>query len=306
MQLRGFARSRPWPGLTLAFFLLAFYILAALGFVIGRGISVRSEDRFFPAIAFPAEDLVPDPTAIPAARGEERPPVDLAAAMRPGPEALARGEGLYSDTCASCHGPEGRGDGPAAAGLDPPARDFTVPEGWRKSSRITDLFRTLTVGIPGSSMAAYDYIAPEDRFALAHHVRSLGDFAQPADSPAAVAALDEEYRLSEGVREPNRVPVALALERMAVARSSDPLVLPPAWTEGERGELFRLAVQDPERAAGTLAASGAWRRDVPSLARLARGGAPANGFAPAAATLSPREWALLQETLEASLAGGER
>jgi len=306
MQQQGTVRSRPWPGLTLALLVLAFYLLAALGFVVGRGFSVRSEDRLFPSIAFPAEDLVPDPTAIPPARGRERPPVDLAAALRPTPEALARGAALYSETCASCHGPGGRGDGPAAAGLDPPARDFTAPDGWKESSRVADLFRTLSAGVPGSSMAAYDYLSPEDRFALAHHVRALGDFPQPADTRAAVAALDQEYRLSGGLREPNRVPVARALERLRVEFEPSSLVLPEDWLEGRRGDLFRRAVLDPQRAAQTLTGTGAWRRDVPSLALLVRAGAPANGFAPAAATLSPRDWALLQETLSGSLTEGGR
>lgn len=34
-------------------------------------------------------------------------------------DAVAAGEALYAERCASCHGPEGAGDGPAAGGLDP-------------------------------------------------------------------------------------------------------------------------------------------------------------------------------------------
>lgn len=35
------------------------------------------------------------------------------------------GKALYEASCASCHGTAGKGDGPAAAGLNPPPADFT-------------------------------------------------------------------------------------------------------------------------------------------------------------------------------------
>lgn len=37
----------------------------------------------------------------------------------------AAGQALYQDYCAVCHGPSGRGDGPAAAGLSPRPDDLT-------------------------------------------------------------------------------------------------------------------------------------------------------------------------------------
>ena len=38
---------------------------------------------------------------------------------------VEKGEGLFAQNCASCHGPAGRGDGPAAAALNPKPRDLT-------------------------------------------------------------------------------------------------------------------------------------------------------------------------------------
>lgn len=40
------------------------------------------------------------------------------------PSVLAEGRKLYAANCASCHGAEGRGDGPLAANLDPPPPDL--------------------------------------------------------------------------------------------------------------------------------------------------------------------------------------
>jgi Cu-processing system permease protein len=48
---------------------------------------------------------------------------DLDVAM--GPENVAKGKEVYLKTCAPCHGEGGKGDGPAAAALNPKPRDHT-------------------------------------------------------------------------------------------------------------------------------------------------------------------------------------
>ncbi len=286
------------PKLTAIVLVVVLYVLALGFFFAGRGISVRSEDRFFPRAEFPAEDLVFDPTAVPAARGKQAEPVDLTQALQPTADALARGQELFETTCSSCHGPTGLGDGPAGAGLEPPVRNFTQAEGWKNGTRVSEIFRTLTQGIAGSSMAAYDYLPAPDRFALAHYVQSLGDFPPAADPPEIVAALDSEYGLSEGVREPHRIPVARAVER--IAAEAPPLLLLAEPRQDEAGRIFRIAVADPARASATLAAREGWRSDTAALAQLATAGAPANGFSPAAATLSLEAWELLRESFAAA------
>ena len=40
----------------------------------------------------------------------------------------AKGKEVYNNTCASCHGPTGKGDGVAAAALDPKPRDLSNAE----------------------------------------------------------------------------------------------------------------------------------------------------------------------------------
>ncbi len=42
------------------------------------------------------------------------------------PDAVTAGQALYDERCSSCHGPEGKGDGPAAAALDPKPADLAV------------------------------------------------------------------------------------------------------------------------------------------------------------------------------------
>jgi mono/diheme cytochrome c family protein len=42
------------------------------------------------------------------------------------PESIAQGQALYGKHCASCHGAQGRGDGPAGAALNPPPANLAV------------------------------------------------------------------------------------------------------------------------------------------------------------------------------------
>ena len=98
------------------------------------------------------------------------------------PESITRGKILYHKMgCASCHGPRGRGDGPiAVAGLlkdawgrPIKAHDFTW--GLYKSGRHDlDLYRTVTTGLNGTPMAAYDrLLTNEERWDLVDYIKSL-------------------------------------------------------------------------------------------------------------------------------------
>ncbi len=53
----------------------------------------------------------------------------------PSATAKARGEEIFSQTCWTCHGKTGIGDGPAAAALDPKPRNYT-DAAWQDS--VTD------------------------------------------------------------------------------------------------------------------------------------------------------------------------
>lgn len=52
-------------------------------------------------------------------------PVLILMACVPAPASVSRGQGLYADYCASCHGTSGRGDGPAAGSLGKRPADLT-------------------------------------------------------------------------------------------------------------------------------------------------------------------------------------
>ena len=120
-------------------------------------------------------------SAAPAAK------VDVQALIKPTPDLIAKGKTLFAVNCASCHGTTGKGDGPASVALNPKPRDFTSGY-WRYGGGEARVVRTISEGSPGTAMAAFPAISLEDRFALAHYVRSLAP-KQEEDKPEDLAWL---------------------------------------------------------------------------------------------------------------------
>jgi mono/diheme cytochrome c family protein len=99
----------------------------------------------------------------------------------------ARAKAIYVKQCASCHGAEGHGDGPAAYLLYPKPRDFwsaryRLVSTWEGVPTEDDTFGVITRGIPGSAMPAWGHLSESDRWALVRYVRGL------AETPLVVAA----------------------------------------------------------------------------------------------------------------------
>lgn len=124
-----------------------------------------------------------------------------------GQSLLDKGKQLYTTTCSSCHGTEGKGDGVAGASLNPQPRNFHSNDGWKNGNKFSQIYLTLQKGIPGTGMSAYDFIPVEDRLAIIHFVRT---FMQnpPAIENSEVAELDKTYGLSTGVKIAGTMPLA--------------------------------------------------------------------------------------------------
>ncbi|MCU0251760.1 MAG: c-type cytochrome [Vicinamibacterales bacterium] len=101
---------------------------------------------------------------------------------------------LYDTSCASCHGTDGRGHGPASDALTPRPRDFTSGTFKFRSTASgslpsdDDLYRAIAHGMPGTSMLGWKGILTEDQIrALADYVKRFSPrFA--AERPASLAA----------------------------------------------------------------------------------------------------------------------
>jgi high-affinity iron transporter len=103
---------------------------------------------------------------------------------------LKNAAALYAQQCASCHGEKGFGDGTAAVGMEPPPINFHDIERYQQRT-LYGLHSTITRGVNGTSMQAFDQISSEDRWALAFYVGSMAVQASgtPLDGVADEAAL---------------------------------------------------------------------------------------------------------------------
>jgi high-affinity iron transporter len=98
---------------------------------------------------------------------------------------LSRAPALYAEHCASCHGIQGRGDGPAAPGMDPPPSNFHDQA--RMASRsVYGLYSTISLGVAGTAMAGFHHLSEEDRWALAFYVSSISIDPALAEKGAAL------------------------------------------------------------------------------------------------------------------------
>lgn len=129
------------------------------------------------------------------------------------PELVAHGKTLFDQQCVACHGAQGKGDGPASAGLNPKPRNFTVADGWKNGRKPSQIFQTLTKGL--NAMPAFASLPGEDRWALVHYVETLGPNIEK-DSSADLAKIGvDPSKDAAGEAVAKSIPIDLAIDRIA-------------------------------------------------------------------------------------------
>jgi cytochrome c5 len=94
-------------------------------------------------------------------------------------EARAQAEDIFSSRCAVCHGPDGLGNGPGAANLNPKPRNFH-DKVWQKAVTDDEIEKAILYG--GSAVGKSPLMVPNPDLqsqpavvaALREHVRQLG------------------------------------------------------------------------------------------------------------------------------------
>ncbi|MGH9487509.1 MAG: c-type cytochrome [Terriglobales bacterium] len=163
--------------------------------------------------------------------------VDLRPLLQPTPKLLAEGKQVYEANCVPCHGETGYGNGPRAAGLNPPPRNYHSGK-FRYGTSVLTLYHTVTNGSPGTAMPSFIALSPEERMSVVHYVRTdfIPHWAYQKNSAAQLAALATPAA-SGPVRLPplnpvpsgQRIPIAVAMQiiaRQKPATPSQPLAAP--------------------------------------------------------------------------------
>ncbi len=123
------------------------------------------------------------------------------------PEASERGKEVYEESCAHCHGTEGRGDGSAAENLLPRPRDFTRGLYKIRSTEAgelptdQDLYDIITEGMPGSSMPGWETsLNADDRWELVAYIKTFHEgFKEREASPREITLADKISYSEESV-----------------------------------------------------------------------------------------------------------
>ncbi len=135
------------------------------------------------------------------------------------PDLVKQGQALYTVNCVSCHGPNGQGDGVAAAALNPKPRNFHSTAGWKNGRKVSMVFKTLKEGLPGTGMASFGTLPSDDRWALTHFVVSLGG-AVDKDTPEDFAKAGVDVAGGGGEKVEKSIPVEFAIDRMALPETN--------------------------------------------------------------------------------------
>jgi len=92
-------------------------------------------------------------------------------ATAPTAAAVDEGAKIYAEKCSVCHGPNGKGDGPGGAALNPKPRDHT--NGAYMNSRTDDQLLEVIRNGKGAMPAWKSILTDEQIHAALKHVRSL-------------------------------------------------------------------------------------------------------------------------------------
>jgi putative copper export protein/mono/diheme cytochrome c family protein len=115
-------------------------------------------------------------------------------------QSIAQGETLFAVHCASCHGQEARGDGPAGASLKTKPADLTADHGYEHTDG--DLFWWITHGIASGMPAFGDVLDDRARWHLIDFIRANADATRfrplSAGTTAAFPAPDFSAGCADG------------------------------------------------------------------------------------------------------------
>ena len=98
--------------------------------------------------------------------------LDVPRARLASAEARSRGNRLFQEYCALCHGERGDGRGVRREGLTSSPRDFTDAS-WRTSTSPRQVFFAIREGLRGTAMPSWKALSESDAWDMTAYVMSL-------------------------------------------------------------------------------------------------------------------------------------
>lgn len=234
--------------------------------------------------------VIPDSTLqdslnadLPVVKGTISPPVNVAAYLNPTQQLIDKGKTTFSTTCASCHGADGKGDGVAGATLNPKPRNFHELTGWKNGTTLTAMYLTLEKGIPNTGMASFSNLSPEDRLDIIAYIRTLVP-GYPAVTQQQIDSLDMVYSLVKGVKQPNQIPVKMAMEKILnQSKPVDEMVKKMVKSVNENktdsgAVVLKSITNNTTKALTVLALDSAWNSSPAGLVKIFDNNPVQNGF----------------------------
>lgn len=264
----------------------------------------------FPVIA---KDTTADSTKtaadLPMIKGTISAPVEVMKYLTATPDMVDKGKTIFSTTCASCHGEQGKGDGVAGASLNPKPRNFTEMTGWKNGPSVTMMYKTLQEGIPNTGMPSFANLSPEDRLNIIMYVRTFNP-GFPQISQVQLDSIDQKYSLTKGVKQPNQIPVKLAMEKllqqnMGIDQKVANMVKAVKENKSDSSSAILIGItSNLTKALTVLAQDSSWNNNEAALIKIFDNNPVQNGFrARASYMLSQQQLTQLHAYLRRLFAG---